>query len=272
MPTWNAAAFIGPVLESLATQTYPNLEILISDDASSDSTVSMCERFVASHPNFRLIRQPTRVGWINNANSLLKAATGDYAFFAFHDDPAKPAYVARLVEALERNPQAVLAFTDIELERGPVSYRDLDGVADRFERARRVLAQGDHWFAPNRGLMRMEAIRRLEGMRRHPAGEYMADWPWILRLSLLGEFVRVPEPLIRKVWLKRGLSLTWSANLWQRIGVTLACFRVIRDAGFPLSQELQLYRERLILSAKHGWWELHRRRSRTKGSSATKIS
>jgi glycosyltransferase involved in cell wall biosynthesis len=70
MPAWNAESFIVPVLESLAAQTYPNLEVLISDDASADRTVGICEEFKARHANFRLIRQPRNFGWIGNVNAL----------------------------------------------------------------------------------------------------------------------------------------------------------------------------------------------------------
>ncbi len=52
-----------------------------------------------------MIRQPVRLGWIGNANALLRAAAGDYVFFAFHDDPLQPDYVERLVDALERAPE-----------------------------------------------------------------------------------------------------------------------------------------------------------------------
>ena len=96
-------------------------------------------------------------------------------------------------------------------------------------------------------------------MRRHIAGEFAADWPWLLRLSLLGEFVRVPETLVTKVWLEEGLTRVWRHSAWQKIGVSLACARVIRQAGFPISQELELYRHLVVRPAKRIWWRLHKR-------------
>ena len=243
MPAWNAESFIAETLESVAGQTYPNLEIVISDDASDDGTAAICERFAARDSRFRLMRQAKRLGWIGNANFLLNNARGDYMFFAFHDDPLLPMYVARLVDALQRHPGAVLAFSDVFSRDRTSSYTEMEGVSDRLERARRLIRKRGLWWIPNRGLFRMEAARRVGGMRQHLAGEYKADWPWLLHLALLGEFVRVPEPLIRKVWRDVSLSAQWSRSLtaWRSTAVLLACAREVRRAALPVSEEAQLY-------------------------------
>ena len=60
VPTWRAAEFIDGTLDALAAQTWRNLEILISDDASPDDTAQRCERYAARDPRFRVIRQPRR--------------------------------------------------------------------------------------------------------------------------------------------------------------------------------------------------------------------
>ena len=245
MPAWNAEPFVRKTLEALAAQTYPALEVLVSDDASDDATAAICERFAASDRRFRVLRQPQRRGWIGNTNVLLDAAGGSLCFFAFHDDPPEPTYVARLVEALERHPGAVLAFSDVLSRDGVARYVELDGISDRLERARRLLRMQGHWWIPNRGLFRLEAARRVGGMRRHLAGEYKADWPWLLHLSLLGEFIRVPEPLIRKVWRDESLSAGWNRRLrvWPAAAVMLACAREVRRARPPFSEEIRMHSE-----------------------------
>jgi len=254
MPAWNSSGFIRPVLDSIAAQTYQNLELLISVDVSTDDTAALCENFAASHPRCRVLRQPERLGWIANANALLRSAQGEYLFFAFHDDPLEPTYVARLVDALERNPQAVLAFSDMNTNRGPSTYAELDGVTDRFERTRRLLLTTGHWWVPNRGLFRAEAAKTLGGMRRHIAGENGADRPWLLRLALLGEFVRIPEALIFKNFRAESLSSSWTNGFWKRVGVQLACLGAVRDAGFGPRRQLQLWRERALLGLRLEWW------------------
>lgn len=278
MPAWNAENFIFPVLESLAAQNYPNLEILISDDASTDRTVEICEQFKAQHTNFRLIRQPRNLGWIGNVNALLEEAEGEYFLFASHDDLLKPRYVACLVDTLERNPKAVLAFSDmvrrvvatqsesfLATDPAPANiqtYLDLEGVASRRERGVRVARK---WGRPpsyvvmlaHRGLFRATAARTVGGLRRHFAGEFGADWPWLLHLSLLGEFVRVPEALIEKCYRPTTLSASWRFSVWQRLGVLVSCMRETRRAKLPIADELAIQRALLEYALKRQWWALH---------------
>ena len=247
LPAWNATAFIEPVLQSLAAQTYPNVQVLVSDDASTDGTGALCERFARERPSFVVHRQAVNRGWIGNVNWLLGAADGDYYFFAFHDDPLEPTYVERLVDALEAAPDAVLAYTDVVLDRrgaecfvGRCSYTDIDGIASPRERLRVLMPFKGEWWIPNRGLFRRSAAQRVGGLRRHFGGEVSADWLWLLHLSLLGAFVRVPEPLVRKVWRQDGLSLSWRWTLHERLGVVFAAAREVARSDLPLGLRLRL--------------------------------
>lgn len=269
MPAWNSAAFIERTLEALSAQTYRSLEVLISDDASTDNTATICAEFVAKHPQFRLLRPAERQGWIGNVNALLRQAKGDYFFFAFHDDPPMPNYVASLVEALDSNPRAVLAFSDIQLAtedgipRTTRSYAELDSIDERVERARRVIQRRGLWWIPNRGLFRAQAASQIGGMRRHLAGEYSADFLWLLRLALLGEFVRVPQPLIIKMWREAGLSRSWKGTPWQSLGVATACAYEIARSGIPIGEQATLLYE-LTVRAVNGLrskWQAHKART-----------
>ena len=248
LPAWNAAAFVEPVLRSLDAQTYPNLQVLVSDDASSDDTGALCEAFARDRPRFVVHRQTTNRGWVGNVNWLLGEAAGDYFFFAFHDDPLAPTYVERLVEALEAAPDAVLAFSDVTLdlrtaERSSVShasYPELDGVASARARLRVLLPREREWWIPNRGLFRSTAARRTGGLRRHLGGEVSVDWTWLIHLCLLGAFVRVPEPLVRKVWRQEGLSMSWRRTPRERLGLVFGAAREVARADLPSRQRLRL--------------------------------
>lgn len=241
VPTWKAARFIETTLRSLAAQTHPDLEVLVSDDASPDDTAPICERFAASDPRFRVIRQPVNLGWVGNVNALLAAARGDYFAFAFQDDLPEPAYFERCIAALEADPSAVMAFSDIALVhadglREEKRYVALDGIADRVERGRRIARQDGSWWIPNRGVFRASAAAAIGGLRRHAAGEFSADWPWLLHMGLLGGFVRVPERLVTKIYVPNSLSRSWRFGARQWAAVTLSAMEGVRRARIPLRE------------------------------------
>ena len=270
MPAWNAAAFIEPVLESLAAQTYPNLHVLISVDLGDDGTAELCAKFAQRYPNFEVLAQPTRLGWIENSNVLIRRAAGEYLFFAFHDDPLFPTYVSRLVEALERNPNAVNAFSDMLSAHGTEAYRELEGITDRFDRARKLLSPSGPWWCPNRGLVRADVAKEVGGLRRHLGGEFGADWPWLMSLALRGEFVRVAEPLLYKDRRPEGLNAKFikSATIWKRLSVRLACLREIRRVRPPLLTSLHLHFRGLVCFVREERWLVQRKlpgRARLRG-------
>jgi glycosyltransferase involved in cell wall biosynthesis len=266
LPAWNAAGFIAPVLDALAAQTHPDFHVLISDDASTDRTAEICAEFATRHPNFRLIRQPRNLGWVGNVNALLREADADYCFFAFHDDVPRPCYAERLAAALDGNPRTTVAFSDMAQHFPPGTrpdglqlYLDLEGVTDRVERGLHVARK---WGKPpsyivtlaNRGLFRLDAARRVGGLRRHAGGEFGADWPWLMHLALLGEFVRVPEPLITKHYRAGSVSARWTYSMWDRVGLILSCMRQVRLAGLPWREELRIQRALVEYALKRQWW------------------
>ncbi len=245
VPVWRAAPFIGATLDALAAQTHPNLEILISDDSSPDDTAAICEGRASGDPRFRVIRQPRNLGWIGNVNALLREARGDYFHFAFQDDLPEPRYLERCVVALESNPRAIMAYSDIFLvhqdgRREERSFELLDGVTDRVHRARQIAMQRGSWWIPNRGVFRASAARAIGGLRRHLAGEFSADWPWLLHMSLLGEFVRVPERLCTKIYQERSLSRGWHFGARNWSAVTMSAMSAVLRAEIPAGEKLAL--------------------------------
>ena len=246
VPAWKASAFIVATLDALAAQTYPNLEILISDDASPDDTAALCERFAARDARFRVIRQPRNLGWTKNVNALLREARGDYLAFAFHDDLLEPRYFERCVAALEANPGAILAFTDITLvqpdgRRDHVSYAAQEGVVERLQRARLMARRQNEWWVPNRGVFHASAAQAIGGLRSHLAGEFSADWPWLLHMSLLGEFVRVPESLCTKILQPQSLSRRWHSGARSHSAVALSAMGAVSRAEIPEREKLVLH-------------------------------
>jgi hypothetical protein len=143
-------------------------------------------------------------------------------------------------------------------------FLDLEGVHERLARGRVVARK---WGRPpsytvmlaNRGLFRATAARAVGGLRRHAGGEFGADWPWLLRLALLGDFVRVALPLVEKTYRPTSLSATWRHSLRQRAGVLAACHAEVARAGLPAREALALHGTLLFSAAQRQRWSLHKR-------------
>lgn len=251
LPAWNAADFILRTLDSLAAQTYEHLRILISVDLSDDGTGEICDHYAMHHSGFEVIRQTSRLGWIGNVNDLLRRVDAPYAMFAFHDDILDPRFVERLARRLDESPNAVLAFSDMETtfqdgHKEMSRYDALDGVTDPVERTKRIIEKRGDWWTPHRGIFRAAVGKSIGGLRPHRAGEFAADWPWLLHLSLHGEFSREPEVLCFKYYRDASLSRSWGFTTTQRGAVALSCLREVMRAQVPIGLKLAALREILV--------------------------
>jgi glycosyltransferase involved in cell wall biosynthesis len=214
VPAWNAAEFIEETLESLANQDYPNLVILISVDLCTDNTLNVCKAYAEKNDKFSVIAQTERQGWIGNMNALLQQVQSKYCFFAFHDDLLEPSYVSALITQLEKNLEAVLAFSDMDttfvdgrVQHG--SYTQLEGINDPAKRARLMFYPSNHWWATVHGVFRTGVVQEIGGLKEHALGDFSADWVWLFKLTLYGSFVRVPQLLCHKVYKTQSVSRKW---------------------------------------------------------------
>jgi glycosyltransferase involved in cell wall biosynthesis len=108
IPVYNGARTFPEALKSLAAQDYSPLEIIISDNASTDDTGSMCREFAQQHSHVKYIRQTENIGPTRNFRSVLDLARGEYFLWGAHDDFWEPNYVTALVSALTQKPDAIL--------------------------------------------------------------------------------------------------------------------------------------------------------------------
>ena len=86
MCTYNGERFLHQQLESLICQTYPNLEIIISDDKSTDDTVKIAESFQKIDPRIKIKVNQNNLGYNRNFEQAFDLATGDYIAVCDQDD------------------------------------------------------------------------------------------------------------------------------------------------------------------------------------------
>lgn len=247
IPAYNAASFVQASLDSVSQQTLADFIAIVSVDRSDDDTLAICQAHARRDRRFRVVEQPVRRGWVGNTNFLLRQVRTEFAVFAFHDDLLDPTYFAKLTEALQRNPEAAVAFSDTQLTRVNGGqehwvYSELEGVSDPLVRATRILSQQGKWWVPNRGVFRQSMARKVGGLKTHDSGEFSADLPWLFHLSLYGGFVRVPETLCFKYYRPGSLSRSWRFGPRERFDVLASCIRELWCAEIPVEQKIRLSR------------------------------
>ena len=104
IPTYNRSVFLAELLDSIIAQGIPNIEVVVSDDASPDDTALVAESYCARILNYRFIRQPENLGIDRNFLAVVGAATGDYIWLMGDDDRLEPGGARRVLDALDRWP------------------------------------------------------------------------------------------------------------------------------------------------------------------------
>ncbi len=108
LTNYNHARYLATALEGLAAQTRPACQAIFLDDASSDDSVAIFERYLPRFANATLIRNPKNAGVVANLNRGLELATGDFVYFAAADDLTYPKLFETAADLLSSYPSAAL--------------------------------------------------------------------------------------------------------------------------------------------------------------------
>ena len=118
LPTYCGEKRISRALDSLCAQTYPEIEIIISDNASDDATATICQAYARRDPRIRFFQQKENIGRIDNFLLVLSHAHGDYFMWAGDDDTWDTRFIETLVTGLDGNPKHGVALSSFRRERG----------------------------------------------------------------------------------------------------------------------------------------------------------
>jgi glycosyltransferase involved in cell wall biosynthesis len=108
VPSFNGAPWLREALDSLLAQTYPNIEILLLDDASTDDTAAIAGEYDG---RIRYIRQPRNLGIYDNVNVGIAEAKGELIATYHADDIYLPTMVEEQVAYLQAHPEVGAVFT-----------------------------------------------------------------------------------------------------------------------------------------------------------------
>src|SRR5262245_52172325 len=164
LPVFNGELYVEEALNSLLSQSFSDYELIISDNASTDSTPDICERYAARDPRIRFYRNDQNRGLAWNCNRVFQLSTGEYFKWAHHDDLCKPDFILRCVDVLDAKPSVVLCYSDVilidehgkELKHYEDSGRVISSLPhERFRNLLETVGLSNHMF----GLIRSSALR-----------------------------------------------------------------------------------------------------------------
>lgn len=117
--TYNSSKTIIDTLDSIYHQTYPSIELMISDDGSTDNTSSLCMVWLSSHNekfiNSRLITHSVNQGTVKNLNCGVRASSGKWVKIIAGDDKMIPQAIQKYIKFCSINPECRMCVSDMEL-------------------------------------------------------------------------------------------------------------------------------------------------------------
>ena len=200
IPVYNGETTIKKLLESVLNQSYENIEVIISDNLSNDSTPNICNKYKKNDKRINYIRQKNNIGISNNFNFVFNNSGGKYFIWAADDDFFEKEFIEKCVEKMEANPKAALCNTITNQYVSGFKEKVCETRLDTFIKKKNFF----NFFkevlfnfpaTAIYGLYRAEFVKKTDLWKNTFSGDLI----FILQLALLGNFVQVEKNLFNYV-------------------------------------------------------------------------
>lgn len=254
VPAYNAQRYLALALDSVLAQTYADIEILVVDNASTDSTPDIVQRYAERDPRIRYVRNPENIGAGRNFKRCVELARTEYFRWQSADDLSAPTFVERCVAVLDREPDVIQAYprtiliddNGAELSKYDDPIQTLsDSPRERYLHVMNNLGLVNAYY----GVMRTELLRKT-GVH----GAYLgADLIVQAEIALYGKIREIPEYLyFRRMHAEAHSAMTLGQahafynpkkprrremTLWRQLGERL---RSVARSPIPLSDKVRL--------------------------------
>jgi glycosyltransferase involved in cell wall biosynthesis len=185
IPAYNSGGTIRAALNSILTQDYPEIEVIVSDDCSSDDTQALCFEMARQHPAIRYYRQKENIGLVKNFEFVMKNASSDLFMWVAHDDLLEPGVLKKYVEFMTSHPDyslvsgQILYWSDDE----PV-FREKDFSQEHRSPLIRVM---NYYFKVIHGAMFYGLMNRKAALHIPMRNRIGDDWHFVASLAFLGK-------------------------------------------------------------------------------------
>lgn len=199
LPVYNAERFLRESLESILAQTFGDFELVISDNASTDSTHEICAEYARTDRRIRLHRNARNLGAADNFNRVFRLSRAEYFKWAAYDDVCSPRLLERCLEVLEIEPRIALCYPKTVLidENGEEINKYDDRLHIPYDRPHERLR---HFFNKVNlanavfGVIRSSVLRDTMLLGKF----FGADYVLLMEICLRGRFHELQEHLFMR--------------------------------------------------------------------------
>jgi glycosyltransferase involved in cell wall biosynthesis len=254
LPVYNGENYISEAIDSVLNQTLSDIELIISDNASTDQTREICQQYAQKDSRIRYYRNDQNLGVYRNYNRVFELSTGEYFKWAAHDDLIAPEFFEACLAPMERDSSIVAVYP-----KGKIVNRDGKIRADYGCKANPLsmnssspnvrlgeIIKLDTWF-PLVGLFRSSILRKTPMFGIH----FMADIVLLARISLMGRFLEIPDPVVFVRFHKQQSVRKYQHN---QSGSVYYATAVADKIVFPRWKKLQAFFG-LVMSSDLGTYE-----------------
>jgi len=196
LPVFNGEKYLSYTLDSILNQTFSDFELIISDNASTDNTRDLCQKYAARDHRIRYHRNQKNIGATQNWYQVFELSSGKYFASVAHDDVYDPEYMQKCIDVLKNDPSIVVCYSKTKVidETGNLMGNfdvavDTTSVSphDRLYNVIKI----DYLCIQLYGVMRSSALRSTKVF----VGYYGCDRNTLAELCLLGKVKEIPEYL-----------------------------------------------------------------------------
>lgn len=194
VPVYNQIKVVEQTLNSIATQSYQNVEIIVSDDSSTDGTQELLKLISSKNNKIQLYLQKVNLGITKNYNFIASKASGKYLALFAGDDVMFPEKITEQVKLLEDNPDASFCHHAVEIldnatnkSRGIVSHRYVNGVTTIHDVLRNMGIPGAMAIMCRRDAVKVPLL--------NPEIPTASDWLQMIHLTMSGRGLYIDKPL-----------------------------------------------------------------------------
>lgn len=201
IPTYNQAGFVRETIDSVLAQDYPKLQIIVTDDGSTDDTAQIIREYALQYPDKVVaVVNEKNTGIPANFNRGFRQVKGEYIAWLGGDDLMLPGKISKQVRLMQQRPDAVGCCHDAEVFQSHDGQ--VIGLFSELKNGRREFREGgvELWFAPNYFMLPSTVMIRSAASPQHGFDErlkYTNDWLFDVEVFRQGKCVPLNEVLVR---------------------------------------------------------------------------